>query len=228
MWAREWLGKKVIDLDTGTSLGRVIRLVAEEGLMAVSYLVLRPGDVRQPLLALPFQHAYPGNPVLAARASCQPLAPDTPCWEAWPRQLPWGLPGLSAQDRTAGRCLDAELNEAGAVLRLRFSSGLMAPAAAIACIGPEAVILSSNPGAEPSAVHTPSTPADPPATPAVPAVSEAASPLLGRVITQELTAPDGTILAQQGQVVDQALIDAATRAQRRVALTVHSRPAQEL
>ena len=51
--------------------------------------------------------------------------------------------------------------------------------------------------------------------------------LLGRIITQQLTAPDGAILAQQGQVVDEALIDAATRAQRRVALTVHSRPAQE-
>lgn len=61
MWAREWLGKKIIDLNTGASLGRVIRLVTDEGLMAVRYLVLRPADMRQRLLALPFRHAYPGQ-----------------------------------------------------------------------------------------------------------------------------------------------------------------------
>ena len=224
MWAREWLGKKVIDLNTGASLGRIIRLVADDGRRAVLYLVLRPGDMRRPLLALPFRHAYPGNPVLAAQADCQALAPDTPCWRAWIHQLPLGLPGLSAQEPAAGRCLDAELDADGAVLQLRFSSGLTAPAAAVACVGPEAVILSHS---------QPSRPEEPEALPRAaeastpPSISEAASPLLGRVITQQLTAPDGTILAQQGQVVDEALIDAATRAQRRVALTVHSRPAQE-
>ncbi len=223
MWAREWLGTKVIDLNTGALLGRVIRLVADEGLMAVRYLVLRPGDLRRPLLALPFRHAYPGNPVLAALADCQPLAPDTACWQAWICQLPLGLPGLSAQEPPAGRCLDAELDADGAVLQLRFASGLTAPADAVACVGPEAVILSRSQPARPAA------PAASPATePPVPSPApEAPSPLLGRIITQQLTAPDGAILAQQGQVVDEALIDAATRAQRRVALTVHSRPAQE-
>lgn len=223
MWAREWLGTKVIDLNTGALLGRVIRLVADKGLMAVRYLVLRPGDLRRPLLALPFRHAYPGNPVLAALADCQPLAPDTACWQAWICQLPLGLPGLSAQEPPAGRCLDAELDADGAVLQLRFASGLTAPADAVACVGPEAVILSRSQPARPAA------PAASPATePPVPSPApEAPSPLLGRIITQQLTAPDGAILAQQGQVVDEALIDAATRAQRRVALTVHSRPAQE-
>lgn len=224
MWAREWLGKKIIDLNTGALLGRVIRLVTDEGLMAVRYLVLRPADMRQRLLALPFRHAYPGNPALAALADCQPLAPDTPCWQSWMRQLPLGLPGLSAQEPPAGRCLDAELDADGTVLRLRFASGLTALAAAIACVGPEAVILSHNQPARVAETDTPPPAAGPAVTPPAP---EASSPLLGRIITQQLTAPDGTILAQQGQVVDEALIDAATRAQRRVALTVHSRPAQE-
>jgi hypothetical protein len=150
-----------------------------------------------------------------------------------------------------GRCLDCRLNELGEITHLIFEQSGEKDIRYVRCIGPMAIILAEDP-ITPASLPAVSSPTPPPAEhatsqqPEVPAPvisppqSTAACappaeheppfpatnlPLTGRVLTCDITAADGTLLAYKGQIIDEALVEKAARMQRRVALVVHSRPA---
>ena len=208
MTAKDWLGNSVIDRATGEPLGRVIRLIASSDRKAAVCLVIRPVDPRMPLMVLPWEKAIPGSPALAFGTDCQPFTHSSPFWESWDRQLPLGLPALDVNGASPGHCCDTELNEKGAITGFLFSAGSQVDAENIACIGSAAIILGK--ASELSAVQPTQQPL---------------SPLLGRILTQDIILSSGEVLAHKDAVVDEALLKKAEAAGRLVALTLHTKPA---
>jgi len=210
MTARDWLGNSIIDRTTGDMLGRVIRLMAAPDRRAAIFLVIRPADPCLPLMALPWEKAVPGKPALADTDAFLPLSSASSLGAKWENPLPLGMPGFSEAGSSLGRCCDAVLAEDGKITDFLFSSGTSVASENIACIGNAAIIQGSR--------ETPAEAIHPPLP--VP------SPLLGRIVTRQITRPDGRELARQGQVVDAELLAEAERSGRIVALTLHTKPSE--
>ena len=208
MTAKDWLGNHIIDRTTGNRLGQVIRLMAAPDHKTAVCLVIRPCDPRMPLLTLPWEKAISGQPALACVDDCQPLTSDSPFWEHWAYQLPLGLPGFNVEGSSPGLCCDAALDDHGRITVLSFSGGMEIPAADIACVGKDAIILDNNPESFPAEQRSAPSPID--------------SPLLGKIVTRDIAAPDGSLLARKGQRVDADLLTTMTNAGRMVALTLHT------
>lgn len=161
-----------------------------------------------PLTVLSWEKALPGKPALAFGADCQPFTDSSPFWDSWDHQLPFGLPGLDAGGASPGRCCDAELNETGTVTGFLFSAGTHVAAENIACIGSAAIILGKT--SELSDVQP---------------IQQSCSPLLGRIVTQDIMLPSGEVLARADTIVDKVLLQRVEAAGRLVALTLHTKPA---
>jgi hypothetical protein len=223
----EWPGQSVLDLDTGSRVGTVFRLVPDVRLESVAYLVLQPKDRREPLAVLPFERLAAATPILLRSSQLEPLVPQSPCWQNWLLPLPLGKPGIDPGNPSPGRCTDIQLDDLGRFTGLIFDGKTLLPMERIACAGEDVIVLHPalhQDQAPESSAETFTVSAPAPDHSTISPEKADTAPLAGRVVTRTLLDAAGNILAREGQVIDQALIDAAARAQRRVALLVHSRP----